>query len=172
MQYVALIRNVMVGRQGPDRETLIRCFEDAGATDVQSHLATGNVSFSCAPKMIGKVQLKVEPAICAVIGRPEPVILRSGEELRALVAAQPFAQVTGEGLAFEVTFADPRDPALSPKAFADFPGLNVIACNPHELLTAQTIGSKVRHPLPIVEKLSGRRATTRAWNTVVRLASL
>jgi len=45
LRYVALIRNVMIGRAGLDRDALLQIFAGAGAMDPRSHLATGNVSF-------------------------------------------------------------------------------------------------------------------------------
>ena len=171
MRYIAFIRNVMVGRQGLDRETLISCFADAGARNPRSHLATGNVSFEADEREVAKLQESVECAIASVIGRSESVILRTQAQLVDLVAAEPFAEYAGQDLALEITFSDERNRGLDATRFAEVAGLQVVECREFELLTAQPRDARVRHPLPIVERLSGGRATTRALSTVIRLAN-
>lgn len=170
MRFVAFIRNVMVGRQGLHREVLAECFERAGAENVQSHLATGNVTFTLDESVVEDALEQVEYSIAAVIDRPEPVILRRHAELQSLVASDPFIDINPENMALEVTFLDQRATPLDVERFVASAGLQVVACTPCEVLTAQQIGAKVRHPLPIVEKFTGGRATTRAWSTVKRIA--
>ena len=45
MQYVGLVRNVMLGREGLHRDVLLRLVDAAGGRAATSHLRTGNLPF-------------------------------------------------------------------------------------------------------------------------------
>ena len=77
MRYVGLVRNVMLGRQGLDREILLRLVAVAGGRDVASHLATGNLTFDAAPGRLDDVVRRLEDGIAGAIGHREPVVVRT-----------------------------------------------------------------------------------------------
>ena len=163
----------MVGRQGLHREVLVSAFERAGAFDVRSHLATGNVSFECESwEAAATIRAAAEAEIAAVIGRDEPVILRSQLQLVALLESDPFAEYNPDAFTAEITFLDDRAGDMDATLFDQVAGLGVVQMSRQELLTVQRRGERALHPLPVVEKLTGERATTRALSTVLRLAGL
>ena len=76
MRYVGLVRNVMLGREGLDRDVLLRLLHAAGGRDGVSCLVTGNLLFDAAPSRLDAVVRRLEGGMADVIGRREPVIVR------------------------------------------------------------------------------------------------
>src|SRR5262245_20471782 len=69
---------------------LREAFEAAGFTNVETVLSSGNVVFDAASTSAAAIERKAEAAIEARLGRVFPAIVRPLEELRALVAADPY----------------------------------------------------------------------------------
>ena len=90
-------------------------------------------------------------------------------DLLELVQSNPFVDSDAFRFTWEVTFLDDRARPF-PSTIQTRSGLEVVAQRSHELLTARVRDMKAPHALPIVERLTGARATTRAWSTVQRLA--
>jgi uncharacterized protein (DUF1697 family) len=170
MRYVGLVRNVMLGREGLDRDVLLRLLHAAGGRDGVSCLVTGNLLFDAAPSRLDAVVRRLEGGMADVIGRREPVIVREAGWLTDFVAGDPFAGYPIDRWERAVTFlrrrAVPLDPALVP-AVDD---LEAVAVRPHELLVAGRRG--VRRPGPdwLLPRQWRAEATTRSWSTVERLA--
>jgi hypothetical protein len=77
------VRNVMPGREGLDRDVLLRLVDAAGGRSAESHPATGNLTFDGAPSQLDAVVRRLEDGIAGVIGRREPVAVRPHELLMA-----------------------------------------------------------------------------------------
>ena len=71
---------------------LKRAFEKAGFDDVRTVLASGNVVFSARPASDSALQRKAEAAMEEHLGRSFVTIIRSVDELRELLALDPFAR--------------------------------------------------------------------------------
>src|SRR5215203_546673 len=71
-------------------KTLARFFADAGCTGVRTLIQSGNVVFTASDAVARKAPAQVEAAIEREFGFAAPVQTRSAEELRAVVAANPF----------------------------------------------------------------------------------
>src|SRR4051812_33288628 len=101
----------MLGRGGLDRAGLVAA---AGATEVRSHLTTGNLTFTAPETQLDAVVDRLEAGIGALIGRHEPVAVRSARWLATLVSRDYFAAYD-DALEHEVSFlrhdAEPIDPA-------------------------------------------------------------
>ncbi|HEV7694141.1 MAG TPA: DUF1697 domain-containing protein [Hyphomonadaceae bacterium] len=86
---IALLRSMVISRHrvtGADVEALA---EAASGTDARAVMATGNVLFRSrrSPATLAK---DIEAACKARFGQPTEIIVKTGEEWRALVAANPF----------------------------------------------------------------------------------
>ena len=90
MRCVALVRNVMLGREGLHRELLVRLVEDAGGGEVVSVLTTGNLLFTMPSEAVDPVISQLEADIAVVLGRTEPVVVRTLDWLRSFVQHDPF----------------------------------------------------------------------------------
>ena len=172
MRYVGLVRNVMLGREGLHREVLLGLVEGAGALDARSHLTTGNLTFDAAPSQLDDVVRRLEDGIAQVIGRREPVVVREAAWFRDLVADDPFAAFPADRWEVAVAFLPLRLAPLDPAAIPTIDGLEAVAVRSHELLMA----GRRDVPRPGATYLLPRpwrdEATTRAWSTVQRLASV
>jgi uncharacterized protein (DUF1697 family) len=172
MRYVGLVRNVMIGREGLHREVLLGLLDAAGGRDARSHLATGNLTFDAAPSRVDAVVRRLEDGIAGVIGRREPVVVREVAWFRDLVASDPFAAFPMDEWEIAVAFLALRAAPLDPTAVPRIEGLEAVAVRPHELLMA----ARRDVPRPGATYLLPRpwrdEATTRAWSTIRRLASV
>ena len=90
--YVALLRAVNVGGTGKLPMTELRAMcEGCGFKDVRTYIASGNVVFTADPDEAA-VQAKLEAALQAFAGKPVGVAVRTGPEMAAVLAANPFGE--------------------------------------------------------------------------------
>jgi uncharacterized protein (DUF1697 family) len=88
--YIALLRAVNVGGTGKlPMADLTRLCEEAGFTAVKTYIASGNVVFDSA-KPAAAVKAALEAALLAYAGKPVQVLVRTGPELAAVLANNPF----------------------------------------------------------------------------------
>ncbi|WP_407149378.1 DUF1697 domain-containing protein [Bradyrhizobium sp. ORS 86] len=89
-RYVALLRAVNVGGTGklPMTELKAMCVEE-GFGEVQTYIASGNVVFSSKHGAV-KVKAALERRLDAYAGKPVGVVVRSAEEVAAVLKANPF----------------------------------------------------------------------------------
>lgn len=90
--FVALLRAVNVGGTGklPMAELVAMC-EAAGFEKVKTYIASGNVVFRSS-KSAATVKKALEAAMAAYAGKPVGVMLRTAQEMAAVLAANPFPQ--------------------------------------------------------------------------------
>lgn len=90
--FIALLRAVNVGGTGklPMAELKSMC-ESAGFTDVRTYIASGNVVFQSRGSE-AKVKSALEELLFQYAGKPVQVCVRTGPELAAVLAANPFPQ--------------------------------------------------------------------------------
>lgn len=164
---VAFVRNVMVGRAGLTRDVLVEIFAAAGAEDPSSHLSTGNVTFLTVDDP-AELAERAEVAIANVIGRVEPVFIRSIDELREQMDDDPFRDppfddvhercvsfTTGPANALDLPISTTRGDAV---AFA--------ARDEDIYSVTRLVGGRPGTMGKLLERALGRPLTTRNWNTV------
>ncbi len=89
--YVALLRAVNVGGTGKLPMAQLRALcASAGFTRVRTYIASGNAVFESGAEE-GAVKAALESALAAYAGRPVGVMVRTGPEMAAVAAANPFA---------------------------------------------------------------------------------
>ncbi len=89
-RYVALLRAVNVGGTGKlPMEDLRALCEAAGFEGVRTYIASGNVVFDSEADE-ATVKATLEEALFAYAGRAVGAIVRTGAEMAAVVAANPF----------------------------------------------------------------------------------
>ena len=90
---VALLRGVNLGKRQVVMAELRAVLEEAGFEDVRTLLASGNVVL--ASKLKGaKLEAKLEEVILEGLGLKTDVFVRTGDELDAIMAANPFKAFT------------------------------------------------------------------------------
>jgi uncharacterized protein (DUF1697 family) len=170
--WVAFVRAVMIGREGLDRTVLLDMFGRAGASDAVSYISTGNVSFRCSDDALGDVVEHVERELHELLARPTPVFVRTEEELRSLVGANPFAEEPDwDIVAREVSLFAGRVPdhlvvpIRSPRG-----DWEVFAATDREVFSVQRlVDGRTQSPGGRVERLAREPITTRAVGTIERI---
>lgn len=174
MKFAAFFRNLNLGRPpAPDRAQFEAVFIEAGAGSAASFLVNGTMVFEASSRRRAAQVLKQAQALLlAANGFEEPAFLRSLDDLAALVRSDPFAGIDKASV-YErcVTFLHPKLILPEPVPKANARGdVQVLACTQTELLTtALKFGASPGSPNLFAEKAFGLPASTRAWNTVVRL---
>ncbi|HLZ83166.1 MAG TPA: DUF1697 domain-containing protein [Caulobacteraceae bacterium] len=88
--YVALLRAVNVGGTGKLPMAELRAMaQNAGFAKVRTYIASGNLVFE-SDLAEAKVKAALEAALKAYAGKPVGVIVRTGWEMAAVLAANPF----------------------------------------------------------------------------------
>lgn len=173
-RHVAFFRNLNLGRpRCPSRQQFEQAFLDAGATEATSFLTNGTLVFACRgrsnPQRLLATARRHLASSCGLV---EPAIVRTLEQIADLVASDPFAQVDRSAV-YEccVTFLHPAAaipapaPVHSPRRDVEILGFT----QGEALSLSRKVGRSPGSPNALLEKLLGMPATTRNWNTLVRL---
>ena len=171
-RYVALLRGINLGRaRQVDMPRLREVLAARGHEGVRTHLRSGNVVLD-SPLPEADLAADVAGAIEAEFGFEVPVVVRTGAELAAVVAGDPFATVATDPARYLVTFlVEPPDPArvdaLPPADGGEYlvRGRELYLWLPDGIQNTPLASWKW-------DRLLGRPGTSRNWNTVVRLAEL
>jgi uncharacterized protein (DUF1697 family) len=89
-RYVALLRAVNVGGSGKLPMAALKAMcEEAHFANVRTYLASGNVLFS---SVLGEAKIKamIEEKLLAYFGKAVRVLVRSGDEMAAVFAKNPY----------------------------------------------------------------------------------
>jgi uncharacterized protein (DUF1697 family) len=88
--YIALLRAVNVGGTGKLPMTdLARMCIDAGFSNVQTYIASGNVLFQ-SRMSVRQAKEALEQRLKSYSGKPIRVVIRTADELAAVLEANPF----------------------------------------------------------------------------------
>lgn len=162
---IALLRAVNVGGTGKlPMDALRSLCEQAGFTNVRTYIQSGNVVFDTALP-ISAVKRALEARLQDYCGKPVGVVLRDGEQMRGVLARNPFPHAPPAKVA--VLFLDEApaaDAALTTKGQTDE---EVVAGN-LEVFIHYPSGmgrSKLRVP-------AASAGTARNLNTVAKLAAM
>ena len=88
---VALLRSMVIGKRRVSGAQVRALAEAAGGTDARSVIATGNVVFR-SRKAPATLEREMETACAAQFGQATEIVVKTAEDWRALVAANPFPQ--------------------------------------------------------------------------------
>ena len=171
-RYVALLRGINLGKaRQVDMTRLREVLSSRGYGEVRTHLRSGNVVLdSDVPEQALAADLTA--AISAEFGLDVAVVVRTGAEMAAVVAGDPFATIATDPARYLVTFmAEAPEPArvdALPRAESgDYlvRGRELYLWLPDGIQNTPLASWKW-------DRLLGRPGTARNWNTVVRLAEL
>ena len=168
-RYAALLRGVSpMNAKMPE---LKRCFEAAGFVDVKTVLASGNVVFSTPAAKAAVLEKRAEAALEKQLGRSFPVIVRSVDDLRALLDADPFERFRLKpGSKRVVTFLRraPREKLALP---IELDGARILRMQGSEVFTAYVPSPRGAVFMTLIEKTFGKDITTRTWDTIRKVAN-
>ncbi|GGZ10850.1 DUF1697 domain-containing protein [Streptomyces nitrosporeus] len=176
-KYAALLRGINVGGHRkvpmPELRTLI---EGLGHEDVATHLQSGNAVFRSGLDDEEALRTGLERAVEAHFGFRADIIVRPGRYFAAIVDACPFPAGRLQGRQLHVTFFD------APPGADRFASVDRSAHLPEEfglgdralyLYAPDGLGrSKLADVLGRPALNRGLVATSRNWNTVVKLVEM
>ena len=166
--YAAFLRGVSpMNAKMPD---LKRAFERAGFRDVRTLLSSGNVVFTAPPAPVAALQRKAEAAMEELLGDAFLAIVRPLEDLRALVARDPFRSFRLPPAAKRVvTFLRDR-PRRKLALPIEVDGARILGVQGTEVFSVYVPTPRGPVFMTLIEKTFGKDVTTRTWNTVARVA--
>jgi uncharacterized protein (DUF1697 family) len=174
-RYIALLRGINVGGNKKVPMAQLRALlEGLGYTDVATLLQSGNAVFTSKEKNPAKLGKQIEAAIEKEFGFEVGVLLRTREELAAVVQANPLPGAEEEPSKFLVTFLsevpeasrlEQIDPAAYLPDVFRVVGREIYARFPNGIRDSK-----------LATVLGGTRLgvtpTARNWNTVTKLLEL
>jgi len=174
-RYVALLRGINVGGKGIiGMAELKACFEAAGLQDVATYINSGNILFSSAQKDQRKLEELIEANIVKKFGFIPKTVVRSREQMQAIVANLPKSWATNPDQKFNVIFLSHTidSPSvldgLNPKA-----GIETLVYQPGVLYwSANTSDLTKSSMLQLYKNKIYQEATVRNLNTTKKLTEL
>jgi uncharacterized protein (DUF1697 family) len=91
-RYVAFLRGMNLGGRRITNDELRAHFEAMGFTGVAPFLASGNIVFDSPRNDPKRLSIKIEKGLGDALNYRVPTFLRSGEEVRSIVARQVFTE--------------------------------------------------------------------------------
>ena len=173
-RYVALLRGVNVG--GKNRlpmADLRDIFTAAGCAAVQTYIQSGNVVFEASQDLAERVPEIVTRAIRRQFGYETAVVMRSSEELRRVVASNPF-DTSGDPRFLQVAFLEDTpgteavsrlDPQRSPPDAFAVRGRHVYLHYPNGVARSKLTNEYLAARLQTA-------STMRNWRTVLKLLEM
>jgi uncharacterized protein (DUF1697 family) len=163
--FVGLLRAVNVGGTGKlPMADLREICAGLGFTDVRTYIASGNVVFT-SDLSAAEVQAALEKALATYAGRPVGVMIRTGEELAAVLSQQPFPDAPPNRV---MTIFLDHLPAADPLANVSGQRDELLAVGEREIYAYYPTGmgdSKLKIP-------AAKTGTARNINTVAALVKM
>jgi len=172
MRIAALLRGVNLGRARRVAMADLRAVVSSlGHTDVETYLQSGNVVFVPTAPDVDVVRQDIARALHAELGVRAAVQIRTGAELAAIVAANPYPDVS-DPTKLVVTFLD-NDASLPDIDLAAFAPESCCA-RAREIYLKLPSGQARSPLLAALAKVApdDGSATTRNWRTVLALDRL
>lgn len=176
MMQAGFLRGVNVGGHAvvPMAE-VVTAFEKAGCRGARSYGHAGNLVWEQGS---GSAPVKkARQLLAGLLGRPAEIMVRSAEEMAAIVSSDPFAAVKADATVklYVVFLAQTPAPVPPLPLRLDKEALEVIAVRGREAyVVSRRIPGREMYGFPnqFVEKTLGVAATSRNWSTVTKVAAL
>lgn len=170
MIYVALLRGINLGSKRRVAMADLRAWlAGLGYEDVRTLLQSGNVVFRTG-RGAATVRREIEAALAEHAGFPIDCVLRTADELRAVVAVDPFGAIATDGARYLVSFLDGpgRWPDVDPAAYQP----ERVHLAEREAYFWVPGGSRKSRILAAFPARPGVVATVRNWNTLTKILAM
>ena len=172
---ISLLRGVNVGGQRIKMDALCAIYKSLKLEEPRTYVQSGNVLFRTKEKNLKPLREKISAAIERKAGfRPE-VMLRTPEEFRRAIAANPFAGRPGlDPRKLHISFlADEPIPAAQKNLLAFKSGPEELHLIGHELYIYFPNGAgQSKLPWSSLDKHLGTSGTARNWNSVTKMLEM
>lgn len=173
MRYSALLRGINVsGQKLIPMAELKEHFVMPGIKNIVTYIQSGNVVFDAAETSIAKLRTKVEKQLASKLGYAVTVIIKSRDEIAAVIDNNPFGKPGGDRKLYVTFLAEPA-PTNAAELVNAYIGADEqmnIAGDVIYFATPSYGNTKFSNTL--IERKLKTQATTRNWNTVNKLLSL
>ncbi|MES2703730.1 MAG: DUF1697 domain-containing protein [Bacteroidota bacterium] len=172
-KYVAFLRGINVSAQKLIKmQDLREHFAMPGLRNISTYIQSGNVLFESNEERADMLVTKIEKQLAKKLGYTVPVIVRSKEELEAILLREPFGEITdGRGLYVTMLSGEPAgDMQQVLDAYTNEAEEARIVHREVYLLAKSYGNTKLNNNL--IEKKLKLSATTRNWATMNKLVAL
>jgi uncharacterized protein (DUF1697 family) len=167
LQYAAFLRGVMP--TNAKMADLATSFAAAGFSNVKTVLGSGNLVFTATSASESAIERKAEKAMNAMLGRTFHTIVRSLDEVRALLAQDPFAAYRlPPASKCVVSFSRER---LSAKLPVERDGARVLKVLGKEAFTTYLPSPRGPVFMELIKQTFGDTVTTRTWDTLKKVVA-
>ena len=171
---IALLRGINIGpRQRVSMPELRALMEELGHKDVETLVQSGNVVFTSRAKP-ASLEKKLEQEIEKQLGVDPKVVVRTRDELAAVIEANPFPDTPNAKKNLHVTFlsGEPDAEAVKQLEATDF-GDDRLSFRGREIYIAYKDGmGRSELAKQLAKAKLGVAATDRNWNTVTKLLEM
>jgi uncharacterized protein (DUF1697 family) len=163
--FAALLRAINVSGSGKlAMSELTALCEAAGFTDVATYIQSGNVVFKTRLSE-EKARTKLELALAAKLGKPTAVVLRTADELEALLSQNPFKNAPSNRVV--VVFMNEAPPRAAVQALHGPDGEELSVAGKDVFIHYPNGQGRSKLKLPFAKEGTGRN-----MNTVTKLAAM
>lgn len=173
--YAALLRGIGPSNPNMRNEKLREMFEALGFADVASVLSSGNIVFSTDEATdIPALEDKIQAGLQDQLGIPGGTIVRTADELQALVETEPFGdREHGPSAYLTATFLKhPLEPVPVEAPDPQMPSVQILgydAAARAVLAVSDNTATKTPDLMGWLERQFTKDITTRTWLTVHRI---
>lgn len=172
--YVALLRGIGPGNPNMRNEKLCKVIEQLGMKNVRSVISSGNIVFESSLTDTAQLEAIIEEAWPRELGFHSTTIVRSSDEIKALLSSRAFAGYLDSADArLQITFTKQRPSHSAKLPYVDPDGwFEVVAYKKGAVFsTYNSTSQKASRLMLWLEKNYGKEITTRTWKTVGRIAA-
>lgn len=174
--YISMLRGINVGQHNRIKMDALRAlYKSLNLEDPRTYVQSGNVIFRTKEKNVAKLATEIQTAIEKKLKCSPAVILRSTDEMKKVIAENPFATrndiVPGKLLVTFLAAAPDREAHAALDKFKDYP--EELHLKGRELYIYFPNGAgKSKLPWSQVEKFLKVTGTARNWNSVTKMLEM
>ncbi len=170
-EYISLLRGINVsGQKIIKMQDLTKLFESFGFNNVRTYLQTGNVLFDSDETDAAKLTNFIQEKLFEELGYKVTVIIRTKQDLLDIVEQNPFNDYAGD-VKYYLTFLAKKAirPPTLPIRMNDIENEVFKLENNNVFTVGFNVKGRYGFPNVFIEKEFGVPATTRNWNTILRI---
>ena len=167
-RYAAFLRGVMP--TNCKMPALKAAFEAAGFTDVKTVLGSGNVVFDARSTAEATLEQKAEAAMHEQLGQAFMTIVRPIEQLRKLLATDPYRPFRVSPKAKRIVTFLRGSPPQKISLPVEMHGARILAMQDGEIFSCYLPTPKGPVFMTLIQKTFGKDQTTRTWDTIAKVA--
>jgi uncharacterized protein (DUF1697 family) len=173
-RYFAFLRAINVGSRTVKMDYLKKQFEEAGFTNVDTFLASGNVAFETDSADTVKLEQLIERLVQKTFYFEAATFIRTGEDLVSVASYQPvleaqFAEAVAYNVAFLKTIVDPEAELNLLKNKTEIDDFMVRGREVYWICKVRQSQSTFSNA--VLEKILGGPSTLRGMSTVIKMVN-